>query len=89
MERNCGVPEITIPEELPDFNAQGSMGSWRQLLAANIGRYVKIEVAPTLDGSLRMSCGTIYAVGSFYVVLVSGGKATVVDTMSIKYAYFE
>ncbi len=90
MEKMCGcVPEINIPEEGPDFNSPGNIGSWRQLFAANIGKYVKIEVSTTLNGALRAVCGVIYAVGNSYILLVNDGKVIAADILSVRFAYFE
>lgn len=91
MEQNCNcmAKEINIPDEMPDFNAPGNVGAWRQLLAANIGRHIKIEISPTVSGALRSTCGTIYAVGNSYVVLVCDGDFIAVDTLSVKYVYFD
>lgn len=89
MDKACNTPEINIPEEMPDFNSPGNVGSWRQLLAANIGRRVRIEISPTVSGSLRSTCGTILAVGASYVVLVCDGCAVAVDTLAVKYVYFD
>ncbi len=89
MERNCESGEINIPEIMPDYNSPGNIGSWRQILAANIGRFVRIEISPSLSGPLRASCGTIYAVGNAYVALLCEGKTTLVDILAIKYAIFE
>ncbi len=89
METNCGTPAITIPDQLPDFDSLGNVGSWRQLLAANIGRYVKMEIAVLIDSPLRVVCGEIYAVGNNYVVLINNGKIITADILGVKIVYFE
>ena len=89
MEKNCGISEINIPEEMPDFNSPGNIGSWRQILAANIGRNVKIEIAIQFDGPTRSACGEIYVVGNSYVGLLCNGKIVLVDTLAIKFVYFD
>lgn len=89
MENNCKTPSMNIPDQLPDFNSPGNIGSWRQLLAANIGRYVRIEIAIQLDGPLRTVCGEIYSVGNSYVSLINNCTIVVADILSIKFAYFE
>ncbi len=91
MDKNCSCmssPEINIPDEMPDFNSPGNIGSWRQLLAANIGREIRMEISTSISGNLRVTCGTIYAVGNAYVALVSEGNIVAVDILSIKYIYF-
>ncbi len=91
MEKMCswGNVGINIPDQLPDFNSQGNIGSWRQLLAANIGRNVKLEIGIQLEGPLRTVCGEIYTVGNSYVGLINNGKVIVADILSLKFAYFE
>lgn len=93
MENNCNCncknPSINIPDQLPDFNSPGNIGSWRQLLAANIGRYVKLEIGVQLEGPLRSVCGEIYSVGNSYVSLINNGMIIVADILSLKFAYFE
>ncbi len=89
MEKNCGVSEINIPDEMPDFNSPGNIGTWRQIFAANIGRTVKIEITVQLDGPTRSACGEIYVVGNSYVGLLCNGKVVLVDILSVKFAYFD
>lgn len=91
MEKMCGAttPNINVPEILPDFNSQGNIGSWRQFFAANIGKYVKLEIGIQLEGPLRSVCGEIYSVGNSYVTLLNCGKVIAADILSIKFAYFE
>ena len=80
---------ISIPEQMPDHNAPNSIGSWRQLLSANVGRSVRIEIAVFISGPMKTVFGTIYSVGNSYVVLINDGKAFAVDILGIKAAYFE
>lgn len=86
---DCGAADINIPEEGPDFNSPGNIGSWRQLFAENIGKYVKIEVSVMLNGNLRMVCGVIYAVGNSYVALKCDGKIICADILAVRFATFE
>lgn len=80
--------EINIPEAMPDFNSQGNVGSWRQVLAANIGKFVKLEIALTFDGPLRTVCGEIYFVGNSYVALIYNEKIVLADILALKFATF-
>ncbi len=90
MEKTCGcMPEINIPEQSPDFNSPGNIGSWRQLFAANIGRKVRLEIVVYLSGPLHVVCGTLYSVGNSYVTLVCDNKIVAVDILAVKFAYFE
>ncbi|MDE7464562.1 MAG: hypothetical protein K2M48_05990 [Clostridiales bacterium] len=89
MEHNCATPGINVPDQLPDFNAPNNVGSWRQLFAANIGKFVKLEIGVQLEGPLRSVCGEIYSVGNSYVSLLNCGKVIVADILAIKFAYFE
>ena len=94
MEKNCmekenEVCEINIPDEMPDFSAPGNVGTWRQILAANIGRKVKLEIIVQLDGPTRSAYGEIYVVGNSYVGLICNGKVTLVDILAVKFAYFD
>ncbi len=88
MDRMCGMPGI-IPDEMPDFNSPGNVGSWRQILAANIGRKARIDIALELDTPLKSVCGEIYFVGNAYVALISNGKVLLADILGIKFVYFE
>lgn len=89
MENTCGMPEINIPEEMPDFNSPGNVGSWRQILEANIGRKVRLDIALGLDTPLKSVCGEIYFVGNSYVALISNCKVLLADVLGIKFACFE
>ena len=81
--------EVNIPEVLPDFNAQGNIGSWRQVLAENIGKQAKIETSVGIDGPLRATCGEIYFVGTSYVaVITASGKVVLSDILAIKFVTF-
>lgn len=85
---HCGAPpEINIPELLPDLDAPGSQGSWRQLFSVNIGRMVKIEVG-LIDGTVRSVMGEIYAVGNAWVALSCGDKIVLTDIFAVKFATF-
>ncbi len=85
----CHISEINIPDQMPDFNSPGNIGSWRQAFAANIGRFVRLEIAVVVSGPLRSVCGTIYSVGNQYVGLVCDGKIVLADILGIKFAYFD
>lgn len=89
MEYKCPVPSINIPDPLPDFNSPNNVGTWRQLFAANIGKYVTMEIGVQLEGPLRTVCGEIYSVGNSYVSMINNGKIVVADILAIKFAYFE
>ena len=89
MERMCGMPGINIPDEMPDFNSPGNIGSWRQILAANIGRKVRLDISLGLDSPIKTVCGEIYFVGSSYVALINSGKVLLADILGIKFAYFD
>ncbi len=79
--------EINIPEPLPDFNSENNVGSWRQLLAANIGKRVKIDIS-MFDGSIRSAVGDIYLVGNAYAGVISGGNIVFADIFAIKFVTF-
>ncbi len=82
------VCDVNIPENMPDFNSQGNVGSWRQVLAENIGKQVKLEISLSIDGQLRVVCGEIYFVGAQYVALISNGKVILSDILGIKFITF-
>ncbi len=90
MEKDyCKVPEINIPDQMPDFDSPGNIGSWRQILAANIGRHVRLEISTSVNGNLKSVCGTIYTVGNAYVALACDGKIMLADILAVKFVYFE
>lgn len=89
MDRISKVPGINIPDEMPDFDSPGNIGSWRQIFAANIGRKVRMEISLGLDAPLKTVCGEIYFVGNPYVALINGGTVILADILGIKFAYFD
>jgi len=89
MEKFCGPSEINIPDNMPDFDSPGNIGSWRQVLAANVGRHVRIEIAIGLETPLKSVCGEIYFVGNAYIGLICNGKVVLADILGIKFAYFD
>lgn len=89
MDNMNKFPGITIPEEMPDHNSPNSIGTWRQLLSANVGRFVRLEIAVFVSGPMKTMCGVIYSVGNSYCVLINEGKPIVADILGIKAAYFE
>ncbi len=89
MDNMNRFPGISIPDQMPDLNAPNNIGSWRQLLSENTGRFVRIEIAVFVSGPMKTVCGTIYAVGNAYVVLINEGKVVAADILGIKAVYFD
>ena len=57
--------DIVIPDSMPDFDSEPFQGSIQQLLAANIGKSVRVEYGnPSF-----VQQGVIYAVGLKYLLL--------------------
>lgn len=77
------------PDSGLDFNQPPYRGTFQQLLAANIGRAVKIDFQMG-TGSIVSHTGIIDAVGVQYVVLCQPGKRAFVtgDIFMIKFITF-
>lgn len=76
------------PETGLDFNQPPYRGTYQQLLAANIGRTVKIDFQ--MSGGMASQTGVIDAVGVQYVVLRQPGRSAYVagDIFMIKFITF-
>lgn len=83
------VPNVNVPERLPDFDTQPYLGSYQQLLTANIGRPIKVDYVVGVSQILSAS-GTIDAVGMQYVLLAQPERSTMqaVDLYSVKTVTF-